>query len=178
MRVWYLPLTLWWAIKRAAVSSSQFTPICIHDFPHTSNHVGSHAITNEHDDVLCLVRHLDIADSPIGLSDTAIRVAQCSDIIARLIQRNLSISLGSHFDHRRGMRCLGKQVLIPSEVPPLNCWLSSFEESSRILWGSVVFSFFCNGKGELLVGGQIAGNDFTAVLRCVGFESNVEPLAR
>lgn len=59
----------------------------------SSDHVGSHTITNEHDDVLCLADLLEILDSPGGSGLSAVVVSQNGFIFTRFAQVDPSIGL-------------------------------------------------------------------------------------
>lgn len=133
------------------------------------DHVSGHAITDEHDHVLCLLRNLGIADGPVGLGDTAIGIGESSDVVSRLVQGNLSVSLGGDLDQRRCLCSLCKKILVPSEVPSFNGRFGDLQVRSGGL-AVLLLTILCDGESELLIGSKVAGYYFAAILRSVDLD--------
>lgn len=112
------------------------------------------------------------SDDPIGGSVGTIVVSQCSNIFSWFIESDSAIGFGSNPDDRRSMSVLGKEILIPREIPPLNSWLSNLEVRCSSLCGCTSFR---NGEGEICVRDTSIG--FRSIDWRVNFQSNVKVLA-
>jgi len=89
----------------------------------SSDHVGSHAITNEQEHVLGAANLGEVADQPVCSGVGAI-VAQDRLILARLVQSDTSVRLRGNIDDRGLEGIAGEQILVPGEVPGSRAYLA------------------------------------------------------
>lgn len=80
------------------------------------HHVGSHTITNEHENVLGLADLLNVSDQPFCDCLGAI-VAEGCCVLARLVQCYSSPGLGSYIDLGWGIGVFGEQISAAELVP-------------------------------------------------------------
>jgi hypothetical protein len=78
----------------------------------SSDHVGSHAISDEKEDVLGLADFRQILDIPVCSLRCTV-VAKDSFILARLEERYAAVGFGNDVDQGRSVGILSEQVLIP-----------------------------------------------------------------
>jgi hypothetical protein len=147
---------------------TEFVPLA---YAQTScrDHICGHAITDKHDYVLCLLGNLGVADGPVGLSNTTTGIGESSDVVSRLVQGDLSVSLGSNLDQCRCLCSLSEEILIPSEVPPLNGRFGDLQVRSGGL-AVLLLAILCDGESERLIGSKVAGYYFAAILRSVDLD--------
>lgn len=135
--LWYLPLILLWAIKRAASSKSACGSFAAVSSSLTCDHVRRHAVSNEHHHVLRLSRSRNIPHGPCSCGLEAIVIRQRRDIFSWCCELDVSISFGGDFDLRRSARCLGKQILVPGSLSVKHTfgvyiWITAFPRDGSI----------------------------------------------
>lgn len=91
---------------------------------------------------------------------------------SNLVECHAAVGFGSDVDERGGACGLGKEILIPGEVPAFECGLGDAEEGACIHGGLTGAG---DGEGKVCVWVGIAGG-FAAVDGSMHFEANVKVL--
>lgn len=78
--------------------------------PTDSDHVCGHTITNEEDDVLRAADLGHVTNEPSRLGLSTVVVCQSSDVLARLVQSHLAVSLRSDIDEGGPFGIPGEEV--------------------------------------------------------------------
>lgn len=94
----------------------------------SGNHVGSHSVADEENDILGLLLSRERAYHPVGNGFGAIVVVESRHILSWLVESNTSVDLGRHADNGWRMGILREEILVPREVPGLQLWLGYLEE--------------------------------------------------
>lgn len=76
------------------------------------DHVGGHTVTNEQNDVLGLALLSQIANKPSSNGLGAVVVVESGSILARLVESNTAVGLGSYIDHRWLLGITGKVIFL------------------------------------------------------------------
>lgn len=135
------------------------------------NHVRSHSIADEQNDILCALYFGQRSDQPAGNGLGPVVVGQCGLIIAGLVEDDTAVRLPGDLDQGRGLCVLGEQVFEPGEVPRLELWLSDLEVGCSVD-GSA--SFLGDREGEARV--RDTAIRLRAIDRSMNFESDVKVL--